>query len=332
MRFKADEIASVLQHEIETYQSRIDVREVGRVLEVGDGIARVYGLSGVMAGEMVTFPSGVIGQAFNLDENSVGVIILGDFLSINEGTRFAAPANCSAFPWATRSWARDGPAGQPAGRQGPDRDHRAAAGRVAGPGRGRTPAGEPTAATGIKAIDAMTPIGRGQRELIIGDRKTGKTAICIDTILNQKGTGVKCFYVAIGQKESSVAGLIEILRREGAMDYTVVILAGASDPAPLQTSPLRRLRDGRVLHVQGRAHVGGLRRPLPPGPGLSATVASHAASAGTPKPTPATFSTLTAGSWSGRPSSATSLAPARLPRCRSWRRWKARSRPTFPPT
>lgn len=192
MKFKADEIASVIQQEIEQYESRIDVRETGRVLEVGDGIARVYGLSGVMAGEMVEFPGGIHGLAFNLEENCVGVIILGDYLELNEGDEVRSTGQLLSVPVK-----------------------------------------EPLQ-TGIKAIDSMTPIGRGQRELIIGDRKTGKTAICIDTIINQKQTGVKCFYVAIGQKESTVAGLIEVLREQGAMDYTTVILAGASSPAPLQ--------------------------------------------------------------------------------------------------
>jgi F-type H+-transporting ATPase subunit alpha len=235
MKFKADEIASVIQEEIEQFQTRIDVREVGRVLELGDGIARVYGLSGVMAGEMVEFPSHVRGQAFNLEENSVGVIILGDFLSINEGDEVTSTGQLLSVPVGDAVLGRViDPLGNALDGGPPlvTSEHR----NVESPAPGvaqRQPVKEPLQ-TGIKAIDAMTPIGRGQRELIIGDRKTGKTAICIDTILNQKGTGVKCFYVAIGQKEATVARLIDALRRAGAMDYTTVIMAGAADPAPLQ--------------------------------------------------------------------------------------------------
>jgi F-type H+-transporting ATPase subunit alpha len=235
MRFRADEIASVIQAEIENYRSQIDVREVGRVLEVGDGIARVYGLSGVMSGEMVEFPSGTIGLAFNLEENSVGVIILGDFLDINEGDEVKSTGKLLSVPVGEAVMGRVvDPLGNPLDGKGPvvtteRRDVEMVAPGVAE----RQPVHEPMQ-TGIKAIDSMTPIGRGQRELIIGDRKTGKTAIGIDAIINQRDSGVKCFYVAIGQKESTVAGVIEVLRAKGAMDYTTVVVAGASDPAPLQ--------------------------------------------------------------------------------------------------
>jgi F-type H+-transporting ATPase subunit alpha len=235
MKFKADEIASVIQQEIERFESRIDVRDVGQVIEVGDGIARVYGLSGVMAGEMVEFESGVIGLAFNLEENSVGVIILGDYLLIEEGDEVRSTGKLLSVPVGEALLGRViDPLGNPLDGGGPivtteRRPVEALATGVAD----RQPVKEPLQ-TGIKAVDAMTPIGRGQRELIIGDRKTGKTAICIDTIINQKGTGVKCFYVAIGQKESNIAALVETLRQHGAMDYTTVIVAGASDPAPLQ--------------------------------------------------------------------------------------------------
>ena len=235
MKFRADEIASVIQQEIEHFESRIDVREVGRVLEVGDGIARVYGLSGVMAGEMVEFPNGVHGLAFNLEENSVGVIILGDFLSINEGEEVRSTGRLLSVPVGDAVLGRViDPLGNPLDG-GPailTTERRPVESNAPGVAY-RQPVNQPLQ-TGIKAIDSMTPIGRGQRELIIGDRKTGKTAICIDTILNQKDTGVKCFYVAIGQKESTVAGLIDVLRRYGATDYTTVVVAGASDPAPLQ--------------------------------------------------------------------------------------------------
>jgi F-type H+/Na+-transporting ATPase subunit alpha len=235
MKFRADEIASVIQAEIENYQSRIDVREVGRVLEVGDGIARVYGLSGVMAGEMVEFPGGTTGLAFNLEENSVGVIILGDFLGIKAGDEVKSTGKLLSVPVGNAVVGRVvDPLGNPLDGKGPiitteRRDVETTAPGVAE----RQPVRE-SLQTGIKAIDSMTPIGRGQRELIIGDRKTGKTAIGIDAIINQGDSGVKCFYVAVGQKESTVAGVIEILRAKGAMDYTTVIVASASDPAPLQ--------------------------------------------------------------------------------------------------
>ena len=235
MKFNADEIASVLQQEIEQYDSKIDVREVGRVLELGDGIARVYGLSGVMAGEMVRFANGVTGLAFNLEEHSVGVIILGDYLTINEGEEVRSTGELLSVPVGEAVIGRVlDPLGNPLDGKGPVVTSERRPVETMAPGVAqRQPVREPLQ-TGIKAIDAMTPIGRGQRELIIGDRKTGKTAIGIDAIINQKNSGVKCFYVAIGQKESTVANVVEALRKHGAMDYTTVIMAGASDPAPLQ--------------------------------------------------------------------------------------------------
>ena len=235
MKFKSDEISSVIQKEIEQFASHIDVREVGRVLEVGDGIAQVYGLSDVMAGEMVEFACGVNGLAFNLEENSVGVIILGDYLNINEGEEVRSTGKLLSVPVGDELLGRVvDPLGNPLDGKGPvvtnkRRNVETLATGVAE----RQPVSEPLQ-TGIKAVDAMTPIGRGQRELIIGDRKTGKTAIAIDAIINQRDSGVKCFYVAIGQKESTVAGIIEQLRNAGAMDYTTVVVSGASDPAPLQ--------------------------------------------------------------------------------------------------
>ncbi|QEF97320.1 ATP synthase subunit alpha [Stieleria maiorica] len=235
MKFSSDEIASVLQQEIENFDSKIDVREVGTVLEVGDGIARVYGLSGVMAGEMVEFPNGAIGLAFNLEENSVGVIILGDYLTIQEGDEVKALGTLLSVPAGDAVVGRVlDPLGNPLDGKGPVQSDVTRPVEIIATGVAeRQPVTEPMQ-TGIKAIDAMTPIGRGQRELIIGDRKTGKTAIAIDAILNQKGQDVKCFYVAIGQKDSSVAGVVDVLEKYGAMEYTTVIVAGASSPAPLQ--------------------------------------------------------------------------------------------------
>lgn len=236
MRFKADEIASVLQKEIEQFSNRVDSKEVGRVLEVGDGIARVYGLSGVMAGEMVDFPrTGVKGMAFNLEENSVGVIILGDFLEVTEGDEVRTTGALLRVPVGEAMIGRVvDPLGVPLDGKGPIVTALSRPVESIAPGvAGRQPVEEPMQ-TGIKAIDAMTPVGRGQRELIIGDRKTGKTTIALDTIINQKGSGVICVYVAIGQKESTVAKVVEILRENGAMDYTIVVVASSADPAPLQ--------------------------------------------------------------------------------------------------
>ena len=235
MKFNSDEIAAVIQKEIETFGSQVDVREVGTVLEVGDGIARVYGLSNVMSGEMVEFPNGAIGLAFNLEEKSVGVIILGDYLSIAEGDEVKALGTLLSVPAGDAVVGRVlDPLGNPLDGKGPvnatvSRPVEIIAAGVAE----RQPVHEPMQ-TGIKAIDAMTPVGRGQRELTIGDRKTGKTAVAIDAIINQKGKGVKCFYVAVGQKDSSVALVIDALTKAGAMDYTTVIVSGASAPAPLQ--------------------------------------------------------------------------------------------------
>src|SRR3954451_8959288 len=232
MKFNADEIASVIQAEIEKYETTIDVREVGTVLEVGDGIARVYGLSNIMAGEMVEFPSGVRGLAFNLEENSVGVIILGDYLEIEEGDEVKALGKLLSVPVGNSVLGRVlDPLGNPLEGRGPVATWELRPVDFLAPGvAGRQPVREPLQ-TGIKAIDAMTPIGRGQRELIIGDRKTGKTTIRIDTILNQRGQGVKCIYVAVGQTGSTVAQTVATLEEHGAMEYTVVVNAPAADEA-----------------------------------------------------------------------------------------------------
>lgn len=235
MKISADEIASVIQQEIEQFESQVDVNEVGTVLEVGDGIARVHGLSNVAAGEMVEFEGGIIGLAFNLEETSVGVIILGDYLKIAEGGTVKALGKLLSVPVGDAVIGRVlDPLGNPLDGKGPVNSSQTRPVEVIAAGVAeRQPVSEPMS-TGLKAVDAMTPIGRGQRQLIIGDRKTGKTAIAIDAILNQKGSGVKCFYVAVGQKDSSVAGVIKTLEEKGAMDYTTIIVSGASAPAPLQ--------------------------------------------------------------------------------------------------
>jgi F-type H+-transporting ATPase subunit alpha len=236
MRFKADEIVSVLQAEIDQYRSQIDTREVGRVLEVGDGIARIYGLTGAMAGEMVDFTrTGVRGLAFNLEENSVGVIILGDYLEITEGDEVRTTGRLLHVPVGDAIIGRVvDPLGNPLDSKGPIITDLSRPVESIAPGvAGRQPVTQPLQ-TGLKAIDSMTPIGRGQRELIIGDRKTGKTAIAIDAIINQREENVVCVYVAIGQKESTVRQVVESLTANGAMDYTIVVIASSADPAPLQ--------------------------------------------------------------------------------------------------
>jgi F-type H+-transporting ATPase subunit alpha len=235
MKFKVDEIASVIAEEIAQYQTGTDLAEVGTVLEVGDGIARVYGLGNAMAGEQVAFANGAFGQVLNLEESSVGIVVLGDYLGIKEGDEVRRTGELLSVPVGDKMIGRVvDPLGRPLDGLGvietPDR--RPLEFKAAGIAE-RQPVTEPLQ-TGIKAIDSMIPIGRGQRELIIGDRKTGKTAIAIDAIINQKGQDVVCVYVAVGQKESTVAGVVEKLRANGALDYTIVVSAGASDPAPLQ--------------------------------------------------------------------------------------------------
>jgi len=235
MKFKADEIASVIQKEIEDFRGQIETSEVGRVLEVGDGIARCYGLSSAMAGEMVEFSTGVRGMVFNLEENSVGVVILGNYLTIAEGDEVKTTGALLSVPVGDELVGRVvDPMGNPLDGKGPIVATESRPLETMAPGvAGRQPVKQPLQ-TGIKAIDSMTPVGRGQRELIIGDRKTGKTTIALDTIINQKGGDVTCIYVSCGQRGSTVAGVVETLREHGAMDYTIVVSATASDPAPLQ--------------------------------------------------------------------------------------------------
>ena len=236
MKFNAGEIASVIKTEIEGFRGQVQTSDVGRVVEVGDGIARVYGLSTAMAGEMVEFTkSGVRGQVFNLEENSVGVIILGDYLKIAEGEEVRSTGSLLSVPVGDELIGRVvDPLGNPLDGKGPVLSTQTRPLETTAPGvAGRQPVKQPLQ-TGIKAVDAMTPVGRGQRELIIGDRKTGKTAVAIDAIINQKGGDVICVYVSCGQRASSTAGVVEALTKAGAMDYTIVVAASASDPAPLQ--------------------------------------------------------------------------------------------------
>src|SRR5215218_6134568 len=235
MAINVAEITSVLKREINNFEQKVQVSEVGTVIEVGDGIARIYGLRGAMAGELLEFENGTMGQVFNLDEDSIGAVIFGSYLEIKEGDSVKSTGRLLEVPVGEAVIGRVvNPLGQPLDGGAPIPSTESRKMDIVAPGiADRQPVKEPLQ-TGIKAIDSMIPIGRGQRELIIGDRKTGKTAIAIDAIIAQKGKGVKCFYVAIGSKESTVAGIVEVLRAAGAMEYTTVVVATASDPAPLQ--------------------------------------------------------------------------------------------------
>jgi len=235
MKFNADEITSVIREEIARFKREMDVSDVGRVLEVGDGIAQIFGLSDAMAGEMLEFEGGAMGQVFNLEQTSIGAVIYTGADTVREGTIVHTAGHLLEVPVGSEMIGRVvDPLGAPLDGLGPIATEQTRPVETIAPGiAGRQPVTEPLH-TGLKAVDSMTPIGRGQRELIIGDRKTGKTAIAIDTIINQKNTGVLCVYVAVGQKESTVAGVVETLRANGAMDHTIIVSAASSDPAPLQ--------------------------------------------------------------------------------------------------
>lgn len=234
MSIKAEEISALIKQQIENYQAEIQVSDVGTVISVGDGIARVHGLDNVMAGELVEFSNGVMGMAQNLEANNVGIIILGPYTDIKEGDEVRRTGRIMEVPVGEELIGRVvNSLGQPVDGMGPinttkTRPIEAVASGV----MARKSVHEPLQ-TGIKAIDALVPIGRGQRELIIGDRQTGKTSVAIDTILNQKGQNMICIYVAIGQKESTVRGAVETLRKHGALEYSIVVTASASQPAPL---------------------------------------------------------------------------------------------------
>ena len=234
-QIKADEISQLIREQIENYESKITVDEVGTVISLGDGIARVYGLDKVMAGELLQFPHGVAGLAMNLEEEQVGVVLLGDYTEIREGDEVKRTGRIMSVPVGKEMVGRVvNSLGQPIDDKGPIATSKFIALERIAPGViDRQPVREPMA-TGLKAIDSMIPIGRGQRELIIGDRQTGKTAIALDTIINNKGNDLICIYCAIGQKRSSIAQVVKILDDAGAMEYTIVVAASASEPAPMQ--------------------------------------------------------------------------------------------------
>lgn len=234
MGIRAEEISSLIKTQIERYKAEIDVADVGSVIQVGDGIARVYGLERAMAGELLEFPGEVYGMVLNLEEDNIGVVILGPYAHIKEGDTVKSTGRIVEVPAGDAMIGRVVNAlGQPVDGKGPIEASNYRPVEYLAPGViDRQPVKQPLQ-TGLKAVDSMIPIGRGQRELIIGDRQTGKTALGVDTIINQKGQDVICIYVAIGQKASSVAAVVEKFQETGAMDYTVVVAATASDPAPL---------------------------------------------------------------------------------------------------
>src|ERR1700731_2444421 len=235
MAIRAYEISRLLREEIDNYDRAVNVAETGSVISVGDGIARVYGLENVMAGELIEFKGGISGIALNLEEDQVGAVLLGEFSGIKEGDEVRRTGRIMSVPVGEAMVGRVVNAlGQPIDGKGPIETKQFIAIERLAPGVvDRQPVREPLQ-TGIKAIDAMIPIGRGQRELVIGDRQTGKTTGALDTIINQKGGDVICIYVAIGQKRSTVAQVVKTLEDAGAMEYTIVVSASASDPAPMQ--------------------------------------------------------------------------------------------------
>lgn len=256
MGIKAEEISSLIKQQIENYQSELKVSEVGTVVRVGDGIALAHGLDSVMAGELLEFSNGVMGMAQNLEEGNVGIVVLGDYLGIKEGDEVRRTGRIMQVPTGGALIGRVvNPLGQPVDGLGPI--NTTTSRPIESPAFGvmaRKSVHEPLQ-TGIKAIDALVPIGRGQRELIIGDRQTGKTSVAIDTILNQKGENMICIYVAIGQKESTVRGVVETLRKNGALEYTIVVTASASQPAPLlYLAPFSGVSMAEEFMLQGK-HV-----------------------------------------------------------------------------
>ena len=238
MEIRAEEISQIIREQIKDYEKKVELSETGRVLSVGDGIARVYGVEKCMSLELLEFPTehgSIYGLALNLEEDNVGVAIMGEDVLIKEGAEVRRTGRIAEVPVGDAVLGRIlDSVGNPLDGKGPvEASESARIERIAPGVIARKSVHEPMY-TGIKAIDAMTPVGRGQRELVIGDRQIGKTAVCVDAIINQKDTDVICIYVAVGQKKSTVAQVVDTLRRHGAMDYTVVVAACASDPAPLQ--------------------------------------------------------------------------------------------------
>ena len=254
MDIKAEEISKIIRDQIGSYAVDVDVAEVGSIISLGDGIARLHGIENAMAGEMIEFPGGVFGIALNLEEESVGAVLLGDYTAIKEGDTVKRTGRIISVPVGDEMLGRVVNAlGQPIDGKGPINTKQFSPIERIAPGVVDRQGVKEPLQTGLKAIDAMVPIGRGQRELIIGDRQTGKTAVAIDAILNQKGTGVICIYNAIGQKQSTIAQVVRTLEEADAMSYTIVVAAGASDPTPLlYISPYSACAIGEFFRDSGR--------------------------------------------------------------------------------
>jgi F-type H+-transporting ATPase subunit alpha len=259
MAIRSDEIISIIKSAIDTFDERTETRSVGTVVEVGDGIAQVYGLDSALASELLEFPGGVMGMALNLEEETVGAVILGDATHIKEGDTVKTTGRVVEVPVGEALLGRVvDPLGRPIDGKGPIKAAKTRPVERIAPGVIVRKGVDTPVQSGIKAIDALIPIGRGQRELIIGDRQTGKTAIAIDTIINQKGQGLVCIYVAIGQKLSTVAQTVATLERYGALDHTIVVVAGAEDPAPLQyLAPYSGVAMGEEIMEEGVEIDGG---------------------------------------------------------------------------
>ena len=282
MQLNPSEISDIIKQRIESFDAVAEARNEGTVVSVTDGIVRVHGLADVMQGEMLEFPGNTYGMALNLERDSVGAVVLGEYLHISEGDSVKCTGRILEVPVGEALLGRVVDAlGNPIdGRGAIDAETTSPVEKVA-PGVIERQSVDQPVQTGLKAIDSMVPIGRGQRELIIGDRQTGKTAVAIDTIINQKGTGIKCIYVAVGQKNSSISNVVRKLEEHGAMEHTIVVAAGASESAADAVHrPLRRLRHGRVLPRSRRRRPDHLRRPHQAGLGLSPGVPAAAPSAG----------------------------------------------------
>jgi F-type H+-transporting ATPase subunit alpha len=254
MQIKAEEISAIIKEKIKGFDKQVDVKETGSVIQVGDGIAKVYGLDGAMAGEMLEFPGGLYGIALNLEEDNVGAVLMGDDVGIKEGDSVKRTGRIAEIPVGEALIGRVVNAiGQPIDGKGPIKSQHTSRIEVVAPGVNTRQSVREPLQTGIKAIDAMIPIGRGQRELIIGDRQTGKTAIAVDTIINQKGLGVFCIYVAVGQKRSTVARVVKTLEEHHAMEFSMVVSATASEAAPMQfLAPFAGAAIGEYFRDSGR--------------------------------------------------------------------------------
>jgi F-type H+-transporting ATPase subunit alpha len=260
MSIKAEEISKIIRDQIGNFAVDVDVTEVGTVMSVGDGIARLHGIEGAMAGEMIEFPNGLFGIALNLEEESVGAVLLGRSSGVKEGDTVKRTGRIISVPVGEEMLGRVvNSLGQPIDGKGPIASKKFLPIERIAPGVVDRQSVKEPMQTGLKAIDGMVPIGRGQRELIIGDRQTGKTAVAIDAIINQKGLDVICIYNAIGQKQSTVAQVVRTLEEAGAMEYTIVVSAGASDPAPmLYISPYSACTIGEYFPRQRPPRAGGL--------------------------------------------------------------------------